>query len=229
MKTKIIKATVFTLLITGIFSSCKKEKNNPDLADSEKELKTYSLSNIENAAFQNAKCGIDLANGQMYSIADGAVRQENIDIAYGYMMRPERYERCFLAISYAGCFCGGASYFSYGDQIGYDGINYKGYSSYSVKNETKLLVATADVNFDKIFSEGKKSDMDAVFPDFQTGRSNDEAVISSNDNLIQHPYIFFKTVKGKRGIMRIKGYVKNTSADYQLQRNPITIDVVVEK
>ena len=36
-------------------------------------------------------------------------------------------------------------------------------------------------------------------------------------------------LKGKRGIIRIKGYTKNTQTDYQLKTNPIRIDVVVEK
>ncbi|WP_353197278.1 hypothetical protein [Parapedobacter defluvii] len=223
MKTKIkILLGIGIACILFMASSCKKDKTSPE---TDEGLNTYTLT-LENAIIQNAACGVDLANGVVYSVAEGLGRQENVDIAYGYMTKGERKERCFLAISYAGCACGGSSMFSYGDTSS----PRTGYYSYSVKNETKLLPASAVIDFDKIFSTAKKADLEAALSQLSSNEHyTDEAFFSSQDNLVQPPYVFFQTVKGKRGIMRVKGYVKDVATDYHLRKNPITIDVVIEK
>ncbi len=219
MKNTTLLPGILSLLFTLSIFSCKKDGKNVIA------LKTYSLE-LENAIIKDAKCGIDLSNGTVNSISEGLTHQEDIDIAYGYMMaNNNRYERCFLAISYAGCKCGGSSWFSYGDASNPP----TGYYSYSVKNNTKIIMGTKSIDFDRIFSTKKQEDLMAVFPVFPSGTSTDEAFFSNSDNLAEFPYVFFQTVKGKRGIIRIKGYTKNTQTDYQLKTNPIRIDVVVEK
>jgi len=216
MKNKTFFLTIALVLIMTF--SCKKD-STPEA----KTIKSYSLTNIKNAYVQNTKCGIDLGHGKLYSVIEGQSFQDSIDIAYGYMTSSSRYERVFLSTSYAGCRCGGSSYFSYGDV----NIPATGYSSYSVRNETKLYVATSSVNFDSIAKAGTKSALDRYFP--TDSYSTDEVFLASQDILITNPYIFFETVKGKRGIIRVKPFVRNVNTDYQYGENPVGIDVLVEK
>jgi len=206
-----------------LFTNCSKKDSAPP---ANAYLKSYSLTNIQNAVVKDAKCGIDLVNGVAYSVAEGYQHQNNVDIAYGYMAYgPDyRYERCFLALSYAGCWCGGSSRFSYGD---YNGTK-TGYSSYAIQNKTKLKITATAIDFDKAKSFTTKEQFDAIFPKADNSYS-DEAFFSSQDNPAPNPYVFFQTVSGKRGIIRIKNYTKNTAADYQLQNNPVNIDVLVEQ
>lgn len=210
---------LLSLFVVASFltSSCKK-----DSSSEAKTLKSYSLTNIKNARVQDVKCGIDLEHGKLYSVAGGLSYQDSIDIAYGYMTTNNKYERIFLSISYASCRCGGSSYFSYGDQ----NVTPIGYSSYSVRNQTKLYLATSSVNFDSIATAATKSALDKYFPNTNV---TDYTFLASSDLLITYPYVFFETVSGKRGIIRVKPFVRNVSTDYQLAENPIDIDVIVEK
>ena len=212
------------LMVLAIATGCRKEDPvPPDNA----YLKSYSLTNIQNAIVKDAKCGIDLSNGVLYTVPEGYQHQNNVDIAYGYMnYGPDpRYERCFLALSYAACACGGSSGFSYGDQNN----PRTGYNSYSVRNKTRLKMSATAVDFDAAKFFTAKEQFDAIFQATDNAASADEAFFSSQDNLAPNPYVFFQTVSGKRGIIRIKGYTKNIGTDYQLQTNPINIDVLIEK
>jgi hypothetical protein len=217
MKKITLLLSVVTIIASVFIFSCKKDK-----AEEAQTLKTYSLTNIKNALVQNVKCGIDLAHGKLYTLNEGQSFQDSIDIAYGYMTLNSKYERNFLSISYAGCKCGGASGFSYGD---WDAIPI-GYSTYSVRNDTKLYVAKSAVNFDSIATVKTKSSLDKYFSVFI---DSDQAFFASNDILITYPYILFETVHGKRGIIRVKPFVRNIATDYQKFENPISIDVIVEQ
>jgi hypothetical protein len=218
---RIILLISATILISCVFMlSCKKDKT-----DEAQTLKTYSLTNVKNALVKDAKCGIDLAHGKVYTITEGQQLQDSIDIAYGYMDSNSRYERVFLNIDYAGCKCGGSSYFSYGDTHS-PGL---GYSTYSVRNQTKLFVASSTVNFDSIASVKTKSALDKYFSAIPEIMLTEDAFFSSIDILVSNPYIFFETVHGKRGIIRVKPFVRNIATDYQNAENPISIDVIVEK
>lgn len=212
-------------LAIGIGSTlfgCKKDSAAPE----SDELHVYQLTDIANAAVEGTKCGIDLANGQLYTVVEGREHQNNIDIAYGYMTSQEVYTRCFLSLSYAGCFCGGSSYFSYGDQTG--GGGRQGYASYSVLNDTKLKIGNPTIDFDAIAKAGTKLALDAVFNEHDNMYTDEVFLADRQDNLAV-TYTLFTTVKGKRGIIRLKPYTKNTSAGYHLQENKISIDVIVEK
>lgn len=218
MKNKVIIPILISFLL---FTSCEKEdKKSNRKRDS---LVAYSITDIENAAVQNAKCGIDLTNGKLYSVIEGQSHQNDVDIAYGYMNRNSRFERVFLDIDYAGCFCGGSSYFSYGDQPGR-----LGYSSYSVRNKTKLMLADTVVDFDGISNSKNAAVLRDKFPANFDVAASDEAQLSVNDNFPDYPYVFFETIDGKRGIIRLNPYVKNTSTGYELDPNPIDIDIIVE-
>ncbi len=220
-----MKKYTYVLLVIGVgylFSGCKKDGTGPG----REELHVYQLTDITNAAVQGAKCGIDLANGRLYTVVEGREHQNDIDIAYGYMTSQEVYARCFLSLSYAGCFCGGSSYFSYGDQTG--GGGKQGYASYSVLNDTKLKVGQPTIAFDAIASAKTKQALDAVF-NAHDGNVTDQVFIADRQDNLVGTYTLFTTVKGKRGIIRVKPYTKNTAANFNLQENRITVDVIVEK
>jgi len=215
------KHTHFLFLTIAIFTvlyGCKKDKLE--------QLHMYQLSDISNAAVQNARCGIDLANGRLYGVVEGRDHQNDIDIAYGYMSSEGVETRCFLSLSYAGCFCGGSSYFSYGDQTG--GGGRQGYASYSILNNTKLAAGQPNIDFDGVAEAGTKAALDAVFNEHTQNYTNEVLLADKQDNLVTR-FVLFKTVKGKRGIIRVKPYTKNTSANYNLQENRISIEVIVEK
>ena len=206
-------------IVTCIFIySCKKDKTTAE----PQTLKTYSLTSIKNAAVQNANCGIDLAHGKLYTVTEGQSFQDSIDIAYGYMPTNSIYERNFLNITYAGCRCGGSSYFSYGDQS----IPPVGYSTYSVLNGTKLYVANSTISFDSIATVKTKSALDKYFSAFA---GEDQAFFASNDFLVTYPYILFETARNKRGIIRVRPFIRNVAANYKLAENPVDIDVIIEK
>lgn len=217
------KIAILCLMVLSGLQGCKKDSAT---ADDSAKLKVYSLEGIGNAAVKDAKCGIDLANGRLYSVVAGQQHQNEIDIAYGYMTTgdPSYYARCFLNLSYAGCFCGGSSYFSYGDQP-----NRQGYSSYSVLNATRIEAGSEQINFDQLAARGTKAALDEVFAaQPNSNGSVDEVTFADGaDNLVVS-HILFTTVKGKRGVIRIKPYVKNRQQNYHLQANEISIDVVVE-
>ena len=183
---------------------------------------TYSLTSIKNAAVQSVKCGIDLAHGKLYTVTEGQSSQDSIDIAYGYLNTNPTYERVFLNISYAGCRCGGSSYFSFCDQS----IPPIGYYTYSVRNGTKLYLANVDINFDSIATVKTKSALDKYFSAFA---GEDQAFFASNDFLVTYPYILFETARNKRGIIRVRPFIRNVAANYKLAENPVDIDVIIEK
>ncbi len=216
MKTVIYSTLYQVCILTLTLTSCKKDKKI--------ELAVYHLDGLTNAKVQNAKCGIDLSNGLLYSIDEGKPISDKIDIAYGFMMggNPSIYERIFLDINRAGCLCAGATFFSYGD----DKNPKLGYSTYTTKNSTELYPATGIVDFEKIASEKTKSALDQYFP--KDVVVNNEAFLSANGSPITYPYIFFKTTSGKRGVIKVGVFGVNLSANYQLETNPISIDIIVE-
>lgn len=207
------------LFALGLYS-CSKGENITE----EQTLKVYSINNVSNSRVQNIKCGVDLDNGLAYTITEGSAIPEQIDIAYGYLPDGQKYERHILNVSYAGCLCNGASYFSYGESL----TPKQGYSTYSVKNNTKIWMATENIDFDGIASAKTKSALDKYFP-IAAYVDYTSAKLTTDDNLSLYPYVFFETVTGKRGIIRISNFVKNISLNNQLQPNPIDIDVIIEK
>lgn len=217
-----LKKKCWILLFSFIpaWCACSKSKN----ISQEQTLNAYSLSGVSNAKVQNVKCGIDLDNGILYTITEGKPIADQIDIAYGYLPVGQKYERHILNISYAGCSCNGASYFSFGEFL----TPKEGYSTYIVKNNTKIWMAANNVNFDEIASAKTKSALDKYFP-INAYVDYTPAKLTTDDNLSLYPYLFFETVAGKRGVIRIKNYVKNLSLNYQFQPNPIDIDVIIEK
>ncbi len=140
------------------------------------------------------------------------------------LYRNGRDERIFLDIDYAGCFCGGSSHFLWRSRY----TKSSGLASYSVRNETMLMMADTFVDFDKISGSNNSIILRDSFPANFDLTSDNEAKLSVNDNFPDYPYVFFETVKGKRGIIRLNPYVKNTATGYELDPNPIDIDIVVE-
>ncbi|MFM6953786.1 MAG: hypothetical protein ACKOWL_02255 [Sphingobacteriaceae bacterium] len=185
------------------------------------DLNVFTLNNISNAIVQNAKCGIDLETGTVYTIEEGKPISGKIDIAYGYCTIPR--ERGFLAISYAGCHCGGAVNFCYGDNDN----PLTGFSSYDKKNITQLLTTQTALNFNEIKNLKTKAALDKYFP--LNAAFSDEAYFSVNDNIIAQPYVFFTTASGKRGIIHVKPYTKDFSPDYYLHENSISIEIIIER
>ncbi len=218
---KITPILLFAFVVVFILAGCKKEK---EIEQKKEELVVYHLSDIANAAVKDAKCGIDLANGKLYTVVQGRDHQEDIDIAYGYMSNDGVETRCFLSLSYAGCFCGGSSYFSFGDQP-----DRQGYSSYSVLNDTKIKPGKPSIDFDGVASAGTKAALDAVFNDNPGNSSTDQVFIADRQDNLETKFTLFTTVTGKRGIIRVKPYTKNTALNYHLQENKISIDILVEK
>lgn len=215
------KVFYLLLIVLASITSCQKEKNY--------ELALYTSKNITNAFIKDAKCAIDLETGALYSIKNGIPISDKIDIAYGYALTSDNNGnpfrgRSFKNIFTAACQCNDSGDFSY------DSYNLTtGFPAYSTKNQTKIwLAGISETDFNDIQKWRSKASLEKYFPS-SPPQFPFTATFSAMDDSLNSPYIFFETVSGKRGVIRIRKYTANIALNYNEESNPITIDVIIER
>jgi len=189
--------------------SCAKKKDNVHKDAEPKTLKTYSLNGVLNIGYNSGSGAIDLSNGILYNTTDGKLHDSDVDIAYCYVRwgSPFVYERTFLQ-----------PFSTFADIF---------FTSWMVRNKTLIYGAVKNINFDSIATVKTKSALDKYYP--PTGIIDYAAQISFHDTLVPIPIYFFKTVKGKRGIIRVNNYTASTSSTYYFEASPINLDVIIEE